>query len=289
MNRFMAITPLLVLWAGTANAQSSVRNQGSGYLNLSVQTQSGNEFFNADGEVREGRNLQQTILSFYGEIGLVDRWLMLSMSSELLRRNVLTDQGATTGLGDLRLGLWSELVRMPRLRVLVGLQAGVPTGDERPQSDDADEVLSLIAATLPTGDGEFDLEGTVVLSGDIAAQGYPLRHYWIGQLGYWGRTQGFINGLTYRAEIGTQIAVPGLDRIWWVIRGTGVEALGQVEAGGNGAAVGIGNGVSYTVLGGEIQARVFKGFGLGAGVSVPLRGEGVLNAAAFRFMTSFEF
>lgn len=270
-------------------AQSQVRDPGSGYFNLGLQFQSSNRFFSSEGEVREGRTLEQLILSAYAEVGVIERWLMLSLSADLLRRNVLTDQGATTGLGDLRLGAWSEILESRWLRVLGGVQVGLPTGDEDPSAGIVDETNQLVARTLPTGDGEFDVEPTLLLSGDISATGYPLRHYWVAGGGYWIRTNGFSDAVSYRAELGTQLALPGWSWLWLTARVRGVQAFEEAEPGtGAGGGIGLGNGISYTLLGGEAQIRLPLGLGLGLGADGPIAGRGVLDAVAFRSTLSFE-
>lgn len=269
-------------------AQSQVRDPGAGYFNLGLQFQSSNRFFSGEGEVREGRTLEQTILSAYAEVGVIERWLMVSLSADLLRRNVLPEQGATTGFGDLRVGVWSEVIQTPALRVLGGVQVGLPTGDADPSSGEGNGVNDLVARTLPTGDGEFDLEPTLLLSGELSARGYPLRHYWVAGGGYWVRTNGFSDAVSYRGELGTQLALPGWSWLWLTARIRGVQAFEQAQAGSVGGGVGIGNGVSYTVLGGEAQVRLPLGFGLGLGVDGPVAGRGVLDAVAFRSTLSFE-
>lgn len=283
-----ALAAVVATSPNSASAQSEVRARGTAYVNLSLQFQSGDSFFAADGTSREGRNLEQTIVSAYGEVGLVDRWLMVTVSADLLRRNVLTEQGATTGLGDLRLGVWSELLRLGPAKLLSGVQIGLPTGDSAPEASDGNPVNELVARTLPTGDGEVDIEPSVVLSVKLSHPTYPLRHYVAAQGGYWLRTEGFSDAVSYRAELGTQIAHESWDWLWLIGRVRGVQAFEAAEPGSVGGGIGIGNGVSYATVGGEAQARLPFGVGLGLGADVPVAGRGVLDAAAFRTILSFE-
>lgn len=273
--------------ARPAQAQSSVRAPGKAYFNLGLQYQSSDRFFNAQGASRQGRELEQTIVSAYAEVGVVERWLMLSLSADLLRRNVITDTGATTGLGDLRIGAWTEWAAFGPLRLLSGLQFGLPTGDSAPEGD-GDPVNDLVAKTLPTGDGEFDIEPSVLLSGSFGPESWFLRHYVVAQGGYWIRTEGFSDALSYRLEVGSQLAVPGWDFFWLTLRVRGVEAFEFPEAGGAAGGIGLGNGVSFTTVGAETQIRLPYDLSLGFGVETPLRGTAILDATSARATLAFE-
>lgn len=287
MKNIVVITLLCQLSAATAYAQVSTREVGRGYFNLSAQFQGSDAFFGSNGQRRTGRNLDQLIISTYGEVGLIERWLTLTLSGDLLRQNTLTDLGTTRGLGDLRVGALTEWWRIGSVRLLSGLHFGLPTGDPEP-SGGSDDVSELVARSLPTGDGEFDIEPSLRLTGQLDFEDYPLRHYWIVSGGYWIRTDGFVDAVTYGAELGTQVASPGWDRVWLIVRSRGVEALESVDQSSSGG-IGVGNGISFTVLGAEAQVRLPAGFSLGVGAEAPLQGQGILDAVAVKSLLGFEF
>lgn len=277
-----------------AFAQSQTRGAAEGYVNFGAHLQSSSAFFNANGERVETADLDIAIVPLYAEVGLVDRWLMLTLDLPLYRRNALANDvagvgGATSGLGDIRLGLWSTLVDGP-LRVLAAVQLGLPTGDPSPEGP-GEPALDVIAELLPTGDGETDVELVVAVARDVAFHRYPLRHYAKLQAGYWIRTTGFSDAFNYSAELGTQIAAPGWDWLWLVGRVHGSESFADLDDIDTLSAVsiGLGNGVSYTFAGAEALVRLPLGFGLGGRVDVPLRGRLVLDAPAYRLFASYEF
>ena len=188
----VGLVGLIALAPASASAQAWTRDQGKGYVNLSVTRLSGDEIFGTDGQSRTIANTYtQTILGVYAELGLIDRWLTVSLSSEVFRRNALDDLAATQGLGDIQVGAWSGLLDGP-FRLTVGVVLGIPTGDDQPSPDDnADLDAELAANSLPTGDGEFDITPTVVIGYAFGGQSWPLRHFVTARaVGYWLRTRG---------------------------------------------------------------------------------------------------
>src|SRR5262249_55988785 len=144
----------------------------------------------------------QHTLSFYGEVGLISRWLTATLEGQLYRRNILDGQGFTDGMGDLRIGAWTGLLRAP-VRLSLGFTAGVPAGDAAPRG--ADQATNDIAHHLPTGDGEFDFEWRLALGHAFGgARRWPLLHYAILEAGYWLRTHGIHDSIVYKAELGTR-------------------------------------------------------------------------------------
>ncbi|MEL6179046.1 MAG: hypothetical protein AAFS10_08835, partial [Myxococcota bacterium] len=107
----MAAVMVLGLMAEEASAQAWIREPGSGFVDISYRTVSGDTFFDANGNSRElASTFNQTTVNLYGELGVVERWLQVSVSGELFRRNALEEQGATPGLGDFRLGCWAGIL-----------------------------------------------------------------------------------------------------------------------------------------------------------------------------------
>ena len=74
------------------------------YLNISYSRISAKRLFLPDGSIADIAPYQQHAAQLYAEVGLINRWLMASLEGQFFRYNQLTGQGATYGLGDLRLG-----------------------------------------------------------------------------------------------------------------------------------------------------------------------------------------
>ncbi len=297
MTRLLSVGAFAVVLfsADPASAQIQTREQLHGYVNLGAMIQSSSSFYNANADSVATQDFTVFILPFYAELGLVDRWLMVTLDLPLFRRNELVNTnegigGATTGLGDMRVGLWSTLLQGP-FQLLAAAQLGIPTGDPTPTAGD-DGDLDTIAALLPTGDGEWDVELDLAIAKSLEFSSYPLRHYGKAQFGYWIRTDGFSDAFNYLAEIGTQIKVKYLDRLWLIARFNGSESfadLNDLEDNPPGSSFGLGNGVRYMNLGGEALVNLPLGLGAGFRFDVPLRGRLVLDAPTYKFYASFEF
>ncbi|MEL7372497.1 MAG: hypothetical protein AAFN74_26470, partial [Myxococcota bacterium] len=89
--RRLGIALLIVgVFSGDVFAQAWTRDQGEGYVNFSLSSVSGDELFGTDGELRQiAETYSQTIVGLYSELGIIDRWLTLSLNAELFRRNSL--------------------------------------------------------------------------------------------------------------------------------------------------------------------------------------------------------
>ncbi|MEM7677268.1 MAG: hypothetical protein AAF449_14805 [Myxococcota bacterium] len=277
---------LVAMFGGDAFGQAWTRAQGQGYVNVSLTTLSGDQLFGTDGETRDIANTySQTIVGLYGELGLIDRWLTLSLNTELFRRNALEDLAATQGLGDLQVGLWSGLVERP-FRLTVGVILGVPTGDDRPTSDLDDLDAELAANSLPTGDGEVDITPTIVFGTSFGGRTWPLRHFLTARAGYWLRTRGFSDGFTYQLELGSQVPVTFLERFWFTFRLRGVESFSRPSQGG---FAGLGDGISYTSVSAEAYGRIWQSLGASVAFDTAFRATGIIAAAPLRFTLSYEF
>ena len=278
---------LLFCWLMPAAAQAQwTRDLGSGYVNLTVSGLSGSQQYDADfNRVELPSTYSQIILSLYGEVGLIDRWLTLMVSSELLRRSQLSDQGATLGLGDTEVGLFTGLIADP-VRLTFGVEVGLPTGDHEPSAGDAaDPQAHEIARSLPTGDGEFDFEPRVLFGYSFGGDVWPLRHYLSASIGYAIRTsaeiggerQSFADAITYHFELGTKLPLPVLDRIWLALKLYGIESFASPEEAARGAS-GLGNGVTYTAFEIGLHAEIWAGFGVLLKASTAFRARSIASA-----------
>jgi hypothetical protein len=277
----------LLFVPGIAHAQAWTRDAGSGYVDLTVSGLTGDAVYGLDYEAVDlPSQYSQIILSLYGEIGIVDRWLTLVVQSELLRRSALADQGATLGLGDTKVGLATGLITDP-IRLTIGAYVGLPTGDPDPSAGpDADDQAHEIARSLPTGDGEWDFEPRILFGWSYSGDDWPLQHYVSAYVGYALRTNSFSDAFTYWLELGTKIPVVVLDRIWWSIRFYGVESFGGTDAP---AAPGLGDGVTYTSLAFSLSAEIYGGFGLLFGVDTAFRARNIISAIPIRGGLFYQF
>ena len=275
-----------------AAANPWTRDMGRFFASLNVYHLAANRYYGPQlgaPSIELASTFSQTALSLYGEVGVISRWLTFSVDATLLRRSALAEQGATQGMGDLRLGLWSGLLTSP-LRLTVGLLLGAPTGDDAPSAgDNADDKAKLIARTLPTGDGEADLEPVLSLGYGFGGPGtrWPLRHYALAEFGYWLRTAGFADAFDYRIELGFNLPYPIIERLWVSFRINGVESFAsQEEAAAN--FNGLGSGVTYTAWGLGAYVRIWRGLGAGFKFDGAFRARGLPAAPHFHFSLAYE-
>ncbi|MEZ4251838.1 MAG: hypothetical protein R3B99_26810 [Polyangiales bacterium] len=281
-------------------AQAWIRDPGHTYAQLSYRLIRADKLYSPSGDVVDIRPYRQHALGFYGEVGVVDRWLMVNLSGDLLRRQVLVDQGATTGLGDFRVGLWSGLLEAP-FRLALGVEVGLPTGDPTPDAGSNDPAVQTVADVLPTGDGEVDVHVRLA-----AGHGFGYRRtqqYVTGDVGYWVRTTprdapASIGGdaadirdqLSFRLETGWKIDRPGFDRFWLVTRVAGI--LIVQDRGADGASVarfaGLGDGVEYVSFGVELAAHLGAGVNLSFGMDGAFYAQNVPAAPQWKLGLSWE-
>jgi hypothetical protein len=275
-----------------ARAQAWTRDQGRGYVNVSVTEIAGRSVFGGDFQQHPiGNTYRQLTIGFYGELGIIDRWLMATVSSEIYRRNQLDAQGRTDGLGDTRVGLWSGLITSP-FRLSVGLVADLPTGDSAPSAGSgASQDATLIARSLPTGNGRFDLEPSAALGYTFGGRGtfWPLEHYTVLFFGYAPRTRGFADGISYRIELGTRLPLTFVDRFLFIARIFGIESFASKKDAALASFSGLGNGVTYTALSLELYGRIYESLGLSISKDTAFRARGLIAAGPIKVALSYEF
>ncbi|MEM9190882.1 MAG: hypothetical protein AAGF12_16980 [Myxococcota bacterium] len=272
--------------SGTSEAQAWIRDSGDGYLELSYRTFESEELLDAEGNVLARQEYRQHALAHYGELGILDRWLMLVIQAELFQHNSLPGLGSTSGVGDARVALWSGALVQP-FRLSVGVQVGLPFGDPEPYpGPDADSVEVATARSLPTGDGEFDLTAMLALGHSFRLGNSPLQMYVQAVGGYAYRTRGFADQIVYRGEVGLRIASRVLENFLLLARVSGAERLGDVTEE---AADRSGNALSFTTLGPELIAELGAGIALGFGVEFGLRGTNLRLGTLFKVSLSYRF
>jgi hypothetical protein len=312
----------VLLLPATAAAGAWTRDRGHFYANLSYSRISTNKLFSLKGPVETfGSTYTQHVLGHYAEVGIVSRWLTATVEWQAYRNSSIANADPASGLrramvdgiGDLRLGAWSGLVIRP-VRFAVGVIAGFPTGDPRPQAGAADEMACeaatregrpspscdrvTAARSLPTGDGEFDLEVRTALGHSFGGWRYwPLQHYVVAEAGLWFRSKGFPHDFTYKAELGIKFPWTFIDRFWFIARLAGIEAFVTPEmrtdpnsiCQGPAAFSGLGACVAYTAYGFDVFGRIVRGLGASIGLDSAFRAHLVPAGANLRVSISYEY
>jgi hypothetical protein len=304
LRRLVSVLPALALLtaAEPASAGPWTRDRGHAFVSLAYSRIAADRVYGADFSAQAlGATYEQHALQAYAEVGLIDRYLTASFESQLLRYNTLINQGATYGLGDMRLGFWSGLVTAP-VRLSAAFLVGIPSGDPSPFGGGDDEA-ALIARSLPTGDGEVDFEPRLSLGYSFGGvRRWPLLHYAVIEAGYWIRTSGrsrdplgrffttdFADAFTYRGELGTKLPFPFVERFWIILRMMGVESFATQLAASFTCATGLGNGVTYNAYGVEIAGRIVRGLGANLGVDGAFRARCVAAAPNLKVGLTYEF
>lgn len=285
-----------------AEAGPWTRDRGHAFVSLGYSRIAADRVYGADFSSQAlGATYEQHALQAYAEVGLVDRYLTASFESQLFRYNTLINQGATYGLGDMRIGFWSGILTAP-VRLTAAFLVGIPSGDPAPLAQGDDEA-QLIARSLPTGDGEVDFEPRLSLGYSFGGvRRWPLLHYVVVEAGYWIRTSGrsrdpvgrlvstdFADAFTYRGELGTKLPFPFVERFWIILRMMGVESFATQLAASFTCATGLGNGVTYNAYGVEIAGRIARGFGANLGVDGAFRARCVAAAPNLKVGLTYEF
>jgi len=285
---------VLLLGARDASAGAWTRDAGSFYGQLGFSFISAGSFYGPDSKSQAlGSKYGQQTLSLYGEVGIIDRWLTASIDATLFRRAALADQGHTSGMGDLRLGLWTGLLTSP-IRLSAGVLVGVPSGDPRPEAGDAD--AQLIANSLPTGDGEIDAELAVAAGYGFGGNVWPLRHFLQAQVGYWLRTKprevafgvakDFPDSFNWALEIGTSWpGIPVVERLLLVVKLYGTTPFGDASTA---EFSGLGGGVSHTSFALALHGRLWRGLGLSVTMAGAFAARNLPAGAQYTFALSYQ-
>jgi hypothetical protein len=299
----LGIVALLAVPA-TAEAGPWTREAGQTFLSIAYSRIAAQSVYGPDFSHQPlGAHYEQHAVQLYGEVGLVSRWLTATVEQQIFRFNRLRDQGATYGVGDMRLGFWSGIITQP-VRLTAAFLAGVPIGDPSPSAGPAANAEGqLIARSLPTGDGEADFELRLSFGYSFGrVRRWPLAHYLVLEAGYWFRSNGrskdlagretetkFADDFTYKAELGTKLPWRFVDRFWFIGRFAGIESFASSLVAASSCASGLGNGVTYTAYGFEIAARIYKGLGVNFGLDGAARARCVAAAANMKAGMTMEF
>ncbi len=256
-----AVCALVLLVAAPLRAQAWIASPGDGYASVGLQLISGSKAFDATGGITSIEDIyRQTSVTAYAEVGVIERWLMLTAGGEVYRNNTWERHARTVGMGDLRLGAYTGLLQ-GRVNLSAGLEVGLPTGDGAPMYaiPPDDEAIGQ-ALVLPTGDGEVDVTPRVAFGTSLGGARWPLGHYAQVTAGARLRTAGLHHGMAWSAELGTSgPSSISLDRLWLVVRVAGEETF--APSGTGGGFTGLGDGVAWRSY--ELALRVEIAAGIG--------------------------
>ncbi len=280
------VLALVLLGARGASAGPWLREPGHFYVNTGYARISSSRFFAPDFSVIDIVPYTQHLWTFYGELG-VAKWLMVTAEGTALRSAELDGLGRTLGNGDWRFGAWTK-IPVPKVKLAFATLVGVPLGDARPHAGKgASAEAEAVASSLPTGDGETDVEFKLSFGHAFGgARRWPVKHYVVIEAGYWLRTK-FHDAFTWRAELGTTFPWRFVDRFWVSLRLTGVESFASnAEAGLN--ATGLGDGVTFVSPGLTVFGRIYKGLGASVGFDSALRARSLVAGSQVYVNLSYE-
>ena len=285
------VVGLLALLPTTAQAGPWTRDRGHFFVNTSYFRIAAQRAGDLDtrGRIAIGPYVQH-LLAFYGELGLIDRFLTLSVDGTIYRQNRSGDL-QSGGVGDWRIGLWTGLVTKP-VRLTANVTFSIPVGSPSPASspcrDGAPPPLCL-----PNGAGTAGIEGRLSFGYSFGGKRYwPLRHYLVLEAGYWARLGGFSDAFTFRGEFGVQLPWKGIDRFWFSGHISGLNSFAsaaELRPTFRGEITGVGNGISYAGYGFQIFARVVKGLSVSFGADSAIYSRLVPLGAQVKVGLSYEY
>jgi hypothetical protein len=290
--RNILILFLFLLGSRSAHAGAWTRDSKHFYLSLGWARIAANAQFARDFRVVPSlARYEQHVVYFYGELGIIDRLLTLSVDAQTFRFAEYQNLGSTSGLGDFRVGLWTGMLDKP-VRFSFGLLLGIPSGNPDPSRNQpglsAEE--RSVQRLLPTGDGEVDVEARAALGYSFGGKRYwPLQHYVVGELGYWMRTRGYGDALTWKAELGIRFPWRFIERFWLILRLSGIESLALGSTAIENDITGLKSGVTYTAYGAQLWGRIYKGLGAAVGVDSAFRARAVPAAVQINAALSYQY
>jgi len=287
----LRLSLLILLWLPTtAHAGAWTRDKGHYFVSLGWARIAASSLFGTDYKITPAlAPYQQQVVYFYGEVGLIDKLLTLTAEAQLYRWAQFEKLASYSGIGDLRLGLWSGLVPKP-VRFSLGVIVGLPSGNPDPSKavKDATPEQKPILALLPTGDGEFDVEARAALGYSFGGKRrWPVRQYLVAELGYWMRSKMFSDAVTWKIELGTMFPYRFIDRFWFSWHFAGLESF-ALPSQTTPDPTGLKNGVSYLSPGVDVSARIWRTWTLGLGIDSALRGRAVPAAIQLRLALSYQ-
>lgn len=195
-----------MLLSVNAVAQSGwTRSKGGFFGKLDFSHLSADTYYTPQGVALETSIFRQTSLNWYGEYGISDRWTLIT-SMPLLRNNSFETTESVYGMGDLKLEIKYRLFSNSDWPIAISIAPELPIGRRNAFAASKDNPQERI--NLPTGDGEFNIWGTIAASKSIGkAYGSIFGAYNF-------RTQ--YEGLSFRDlyQFGIELGVSPMYNLW---------------------------------------------------------------------------
>ncbi len=246
MKRF-AIVLALVFPASAANAGPWAQGKGHLYSKLSFQYLRAEEYAQPDGTIFTIPTFDSSELNFFGSFGLTDG-LSLWANVPLVRSSDLADSpdelGRENGFGDLGFALQAQLGAKGPWVFAVRGSVQIPTGDE-----------TRSEGLQATGSGVWESWG-VLGAGLSFGRG---RGYAFVEAGYKHRAGGLRDAFVYNAQLGWNAG----KRATFFVNARGEEPFSK-EPGATSlnSFVGVGDRVTYVVIGPSAVVNLGSGWGL---------------------------
>ncbi len=268
---------LLGVLLGEGLAQSAwTRQKHSGYVRIGAATLSTSEFYTPLGDKVSSASYQGLDLNFYGEYGITNDVTAI-VDFPFFRQQSLETTGTQRSLADTTVGFKYRFLK-GKTPLAVAVDFGLPTGDKNgfvPFREIPGDVFRL-----PSGDGEFNTRLSLYASRSMKDGNAFLS----GGGGYNFRTQEFTDEVSYFVQGGYRF----LPKFWLsgAVQGLLPARTPNLERS---VGFGVGEGVEYTRVGGDLLYLVSTRYRLSAGYFKPLRGKNILAGDTLIFGIALEF
>ncbi|MBN3583264.1 hypothetical protein JYB64_12770 [Algoriphagus aestuarii] len=243
----VVLTPCISL-----NAQSGwTKAKGEGFYQLSFQSLVSKDYFTLSGEQLETNQFTQQSLVLYSEYGITDRFTIIA-NWPIQTWNGFETTETVSGLGDLKIELKHALLKK-YFPLSISVAPEIPVG--RANHFAKSTVNDFEQINLPSGDGEFNVWGT--LASSFALPNTPLYGSIFGTYNYRTQYEGiqFSDQLGFGAEVGYQIA----GKVWINSKLNALRSVDEVTTVSDFVR---GDGTAYTSYSFGASSPIYKGINL---------------------------
>jgi len=234
------------------NGQSGwTKAKKEGFYQLAFQSFKSKDYYSLSGDLLETNQFSQQSLVFYGEYGVTGKFTIIA-NWPLQTWNGFESTETVSGLGDLKIELKHAILKK-YLPLSISITPEIPIG--RANHYAQSKVNDFEQINLPSGDGEFNVWGT--LASSFALPNAPFYGSIFGTYNY--RTQykdiQFSDQIGFGAEIGYQIA----GKVWVNSKLNALKSVDEVTTVSDFVR---GDGTAYTSYSLGASTPVYKGINL---------------------------